>query len=398
MSQTIRNDPYLADSIRRLKPSLLWEFFELARKTPDVISLSVGEPDFPTPWHVCEDAIYSIEKGRTYYAPTTGLSQLRRGIARYYARRFGVHQYQEENVLVTVGASECIDLACRTFLNPGDEVIILDPGYVAYEPSVLLTGAKPVYLKLQESEGFKVTPEALKQCITPKTKMIIMNYPGNPTGGVMRKEDYAQIVPILKEHHILTVVDEIYLELVYDTEPCSIGVFPELYDQLILINGFSKAYSMTGWRLGYLLCKPEWVEAMNLIHQYSTMGPATPLQFAAIEAISARSDVDIERHVNAFRSRRNYITNRLNQMGLHTPLPEGAFYVFANITPSGLSSYDFCRKLLEQQHVCIIPGPAFGESGEGFVRISYAYALEELKTACARLETFLADCRNGQGK
>lgn len=379
--------------VKNLRPSLLWEFFELAHQIPDVISLSVGEPDFKTPWHIGEEAIYAIEKGRTYYAPAQGLTQLREGIAKYYKRRFHVNGYTADHVLVTVGASEGIDLACRTFLNPGDECIILDPGYVAYEPSVLLTGATPVYLTLREENGFKVKPEDLERVVSDRTKMIILNYPSNPTGGIMNREDYEAILPILREHEIITVADEIYLELVYGKEPFSVAELEEIRDLLIVVSGFSKAYSMTGWRLGYVMADPEWIRVMNQIHQYSTMGPSTPLQFAAIEAISSRSDSDIEKHVRSFESRRNYLTSRLNRMGLYTPLPEGAFYVFANITSTGLSSYDFCRRLLEREKICLLPGIAFGESGEGYVRISYAYSLEELKTACSRLEKFVKELK-----
>ncbi len=377
---------------RRIEPfgeSLLWHFFDLARKVPDVISLSVGEPDFATPWHISEEGIYAIEKGRTYYPPTLGLTRLREGIARYYRRRFGVDRYGTDNVLVTVGASEGIDLICRAVLDPGDECIVLDPGYVAYEPAVLLCEAVPVCLPLKEEDGFKVTPEALEAVITERTKMIILNYPGNPTGGIMRQEDYAKIIPILKEHDILIAADEIYLELTYDEKPYSIGCCPDIRDRLVIISGFSKAWSMTGWRLGYMIADEAIINACNSIHQYSTMGPMTAAQFAALEAISARSDRDIETHFESFKNRRSFLTAQLNRMGLYTPLPEGAFYVFANITPTGLSSYDFCLRLLEEQKVCVIPGTAFGKGGEGYVRISYAYSLEELRTACARIAEFL---------
>ncbi len=383
------SESYLSDRVKDMPESLLWKFFSLARQTPGVISLSVGEPDFPTPWHISEEGIYAIEKGRTYYPPSKGLEQLRKGVPEYYRRRFGVEGYETENVLVTCGASEAIDLACRCVLNPGDECIVLDPGYIAYEPAVLLAGAVPVYLKLKESEGFKVTPEALEACITDKTKMIILNYPCNPTGGIMEKTDYEKIIPILKKHHIYTLNDEIYLELTYGGERYSMARFEDMRDQMMIVSGFSKAYSMTGWRLGYVLASKEMINAMTTIHQYTTMGPATPAQFAAIEAISKRSDRDIDMHCESFKARRNFLVSQLNKMGLHTPMPEGAFYVFANITPTGLSSYEFCVRLLQEEKVCVIPGNAFGPSGEGFVRISYAYSLEELKTACAHIQNFL---------
>ena len=379
----------LNENVRALRPSLLWQFFAMAMDTPNVISLSVGEPDFPTPWHISEEGIYAIERERTYYPPSLGFTQLRRGIAAYYERRFGAEGYTADNVMVTVGASEGIDLACRSFLQKGDECIILDPGYVAYEPSVILTGATPVYLQLEEKDGFKVKAESLRKVLNEKTKMIILNYPSNPTGGIMTKEDYEELVPLLKQYNVIVVADEIYLELVYGQKPFSIACIEELRDQLIIVSGFSKAWSMTGWRLGYMLADPELILTMNNIHQYSTVGPATPAQFAAIEAVSPKSDRDIDTHVQSFESRRNYLTAQLNRMGLHTPLPEGAFYVFANITSTGLSSYDFCVRLLQEQAICVIPGTAFGASGEEFVRISYAYSLQELKTACARIEQFL---------
>lgn len=382
-------DSFIIKDVQNIGESLLWKFFDLATSVEDVISLSVGEPDFHTPWHISEEGIYAIEKGRTYYPPTRGLEQLRKGLVKYYKRRLGVKGYTNENVLVTNGASESIDLVCRATLEPGDECIILDPGYVAYEPSVLLTGAKPVYLKLQEKDGFKVTKEALEECITDKTKMIILNYPSNPTGGIMTKEDYEKILPILKEHEILIVCDEIYIELTYGEKPYSIANFEDIRKQLVVVNGFSKAYSMTGWRLGYMIADKEIIEACNSIHQYASMGAATPCQFAAIEAVNEKSDKDIDEHKISFEARRNFLVSKLNKMGLHTPLPEGAFYVFPNISKTGLSSYDFCVKLLEEEKVCVIPGTAFGPSGEGYVRISYAYSLEELKLATSRIEHFL---------
>ena len=376
--------------VQGLKPSLLWKFFDLANETPDVISLSVGEPDFPTPWHVREEGIYAIEKGRTYYPPTRGLLQLRKGIAAYYRRRFGIDGYTLDQVLVTVGGSEALDLALRVTLSQGDEVIVLDPGYVAYEPLVQMAGGVPVYLSLKEEDGFKVTPKNLRPLITDKTKMIILNYPSNPTGGVMTAMDYAAIVPLLQHHHIVALCDEIYLELTYDAPGCSLARFrKELGEQLIIVNGFSKAWSMTGWRLGFALAEKEIITAMNAVHQYSAMGPATPAQFAAIEAVHARCDQDIEEHVLAFKGRRNYLVNRLNQMGLRTAMPAGAFYVFANITATGLDSVTFATRLLKEAHVCCIPGNAFGPSGEGFVRISYAYSLERLKEACMHIEKFM---------
>ena len=386
-------EEFLNSDVKKLGKSLLWEFFDLASNTENVISLSVGEPDFKTPWHISEEGIYAIEKGRTYYPPTRGLEQLRRGIARYYKRRFQVGGYTNENVLVTNGASESIDLICRVVLEPGDECIILDPGYVAYEPSVLVTGATPVYLQLEEKNSFKVTKEMLESKITDKTKMIILNYPSNPTGGIMTYEDYEEIIPVLKKHHILTVCDEIYLELTYGEKPVSMALFEDFREQLVLVNGFSKAYSMTGWRLGYMLADKAIIEACNAIHQYGAMGAATPSQFAGVEAISEASDKDIEEHKQSFEARINFIVSRLNRMGLYTPMPKGAFYVFPNITSTGLSSYEFCTRLLKEEKVCVIPGTAFGPSGEGHIRISYAYSLDELKLALEKIEHFISNLK-----
>jgi aminotransferase len=379
---------YLNSTVQELSSCLLWDFFNLAKATPGAISLSVGEPDFPTPWHIREEGIYSIEKGRTWYSPSYGLKQLREEICRYYERRLGVSAYDADNCIVTVGVSEAIDLATRAVLDPGDEVIVCDPGYVAYEPSVLLARAVPVRLPLKEEEHFKVTPEALNAVITPKTKMIILNYPSNPTGGIMTRADYEKIIPILKEHHLVIIADEIYIELTYDAKPYSIANFAEIRDQLILVNGFSKAYSMTGWRLGYCLADPDIISAMNNIHQYSVMSPSTISQYAGLEAI-AKGDADIETHRESFKARRNYVVAQLNKMGLHTPMPEGAFYVFPNISSTGLKSFEFCTRLLKEAKVAIIPGNAFGPSGEGFARISYAYSLDELKTSLDRIREFL---------
>ncbi len=380
---------FLNSSVQQLSKSLLWEFFDLASNIPGVISLSVGEPDFETPWHIREEGIYAIEKGRTYYTASRGLKKLRQGVCDYYGRRLNTSGYTEENCLITVGGSEAIDLSCRVTLTPGDEVIVLNPGYVAYTPAVLLAGGVPVYLHLNEKDGFKVTPSALKAVITDRTKMIILNYPNNPTGGIMTHEDYAKILPILKEHHILIIADEIYAELTYADRVCSLAEFNDIHDQLIIVNGFSKAYSMTGWRLGYALAPAEIITAMNNIHQYTIMSPSTITQFAGIEAIGTSGDRDIEKHRESFRNRRNYVTAQLNKMGLHTPMPQGAFYVFPSIASTGLSSYEFCVRLLKEQKVAVIPGNAFGEYGEGYVRISYAYSMEALKESLNRISEFV---------
>ena len=383
----------LSKYAQSLEPSLLWKFFDLARSTPDVVSLSVGEPDFPTPWHIREEGIYALEKGRTYYPPTLGLTQLREGIAEYYARRFGIDGYTADNVLVTVGASEAIDLALRVTMDAGDECIVLDPGYVAYEPLVKMVGGVPVYLKLEESDGFKVKPQQLEALITPRTKAIILNYPSNPTGGVMSEEDYAAIVPILSKHHIVAICDEIYLELTYEGEKASIARFRDvLKDHLIVVNGFSKAWSMTGWRLGYACGPKPLISVMTKIHQSCIMCAPTTSQNAALTALFDCDD-EVQTMHNEYDRRRQYCVRKLNEMGLKTFEPEGAFYVFPDISSSGMRSEEFCEKLLKEQKVAIIPGTAFGSCGEGYARISYAYSLRHLQEAMKRIACFLDDHR-----
>lgn len=385
----INEDRFLSDRVKQLPESSLWNFFNEALYIEDVVSLSLGEPDFETPIHIADEGIRAIREGHTYYAPTLGLAKLRHAIISYYKRRFKVSHYKEENVIVTVGVSEAIDLVCRSILNEGDECIVLDPGYVAYAPLVELTGATVKRIEVFEENGFKLTSTQLKNAINERTKMIILNYPTNPTGAVMEYEDYLEIVKILKEHHIIVVSDEIYLELSYGVKPCSLGNFEELKDQLVILNGYSKAYSMTGWRIGYAIAPVWMIDGMKRIHQYCTMGPTTPSQFAAIEASSIYGDRDIEEHRSKFLMRRNYVVKRLNEIGLKTNMPHGAFYVFANIKHTNLTSFEFARRLLLEEKVCVIPGSAFGKGGEGFVRISYAYSKKQLEDAIIKIDRFL---------
>ena len=381
-------DEEINQIIRNLKPSGIRKFFDIAATRKGVISLGVGEPDFITPWHIREAAINAIDKGRTFYTGNKGLLELRSGICDYYRRRFDVSYNPEDNVIVTVGGSEAIDIVLRTIVQPGDEVILPTPAYVAYAAIIEMAGAKVVEVNLTEEDEFKLTPDALSKAISKKTKAVILNFPGNPTGGIMDYEDYKKIVPIIKENGIYAVTDEIYAELTYEGQHCSIAVFDEIKDKVIVINGFSKAYSMTGYRIGYVLAHKELIEMINKIHQYTIMCAPTSSQYAAIEAVK-NGDNDIEEMYISFKQRRNYIVNELNRIGLKTHMPKGAFYVFPSIKCTGLSSEAFCEKLLDEQNLALVPGNAFGDAGEGYVRISYAYSMEEIKQAIAKLEEFL---------
>lgn len=379
---------FLSHRVELMKPSGIRKFFDLASEMEDVISLGVGEPDFNTPWHIREAAIYSIESGKTHYTANQGLLALRQEICEYQKRRFQLTYDACENVIVTVGGSEGIDIALRAIVNPGDEVILLEPCYVAYTPGVEMAGAVPVHIPLEHKDEFKLTPEKLKAAITPKTKAILLNYPSNPTGGVMTKEDYAKLVPIILEHQLIVLSDEIYAELTYDGTFCSLASFDEIKDQVIIISGFSKAWAMTGWRLGYILANTVFTEAMNKIHQYIIMSAPTAAQHAAIEALR-NGDIHVLEMKEDYMARRNFITRGFNRMGLRTHLPHGAFYIFPDISCTGLSSDAFCEQLLQDQKVACVPGTAFGEAGEGFIRVSYAYSIDHIKVALERIECFL---------
>ena len=372
----------LNDTVREIPPSGIRKFFDLANQMEGVISLGVGEPDFDTPWKIREAAIYSIEQGKTFYTANQGLVELRKEICRYQKRRFGLDYCYDKECIVTVGGSEAIDLAFRAIINPGDEVILLQPSYVAYTPGVALAGGKVVNIE------FKLTPELLEAAITPKTKAILLNYPSNPTGGFMTREDYEKIVSIIKKHEIIVITDEIYAELSYEQKFCSIAAFDEIKDQVILVSGYSKAYAMTGWRLGYVLANEVLTKAMNKIHQYVIMSAPTGAQYGAIEAMR-HCDNEIEEMRKAYMLRRNYIVKAFNDLGLHTFTPQGAFYVFPCIKSTGMTSDQFCEELLKDQLVACVPGTAFGEAGEGFIRVSYAYSIEQIKEATSRIKKFL---------
>lgn len=378
----------ISKTVEALKPSGIRRFFDLANTMEGVISLGVGEPDFSTPWHVCEEAIQSMADGRTHYTANKGLLELREEIAKFHSEHYNQNYDSKTEILVTVGGSEAIDLSMRALLNPGDEVIVMDPNYVAYEPAIRLAGGVCVPIVLTRENEFKLKADDLKKAITDKTKAMIINYPSNPTGGVMTEADYREILPIIQESGIYVVSDEIYAELSFDQAFASLSQFEEVRDQILVINGFSKAYAMTGWRLGYILANPTITKALTKIHQYVIMSASTPAQYAAIEALrNGYDDVILMRE--EYLNRRNLLVNSLNRMGLNTPMPHGTFYVFADIRPYGLSSEEFCNELLNQEKVACVPGDAFGPHGQGFIRISYAYSLNHIKEACVRIEHFL---------
>lgn len=378
----------ISKTVEALKPSGIRRFFDLANTMEGVISLGVGEPDFSTPWHVCEEAIQSMADGRTHYTANKGLLELREEIAKFHSEHYNQNYDPKTEILVTVGGSEAIDLSMRALLNPGDEVIVMDPNYVAYEPAIRLAGGVCVPIVLTRENEFKLKADDLKKAITDKTKAMIINYPSNPTGGVMTEADYREILPIIQESGIYVVSDEIYAELSFDQAFASLSQFEEVRDQILVINGFSKAYAMTGWRLGYILANPTITKALTKIHQYVIMSASTPAQYAAIEALrNGYDDVILMRE--EYLNRRNLLVNSLNRMGLNTPMSHGTFYVFADIRPYGLSSEEFCNELLNQEKVACVPGDAFGPHGQGFIRISYAYSLNHIKEACVRIEHFL---------
>lgn len=378
----------LSRKVIEIKPSGIRTFFDIVRTMEGAISLGVGEPDFDTPWSIREEGIYSLERGRTFYTSNSGLAELREEITHYMRRRFGVSYDPDREVIVTVGGSEGIDLACRAMLNPGDEVIIPQPSYVSYEPCAILAGATPVVLELKEKDRFKLTAEELEKKISKNTKLLILPFPNNPTGSVMNLEELRSIAELVMRHDLYVVSDEIYTELTYTGEaPASITQIPGMRERTIVINGFSKAYAMTGWRLGYACGPAEILQQMVKIHQFAIMCAPTTSQYAAVRALRD-CDEDIARMREAYNQRRRYLLKRLEDMGISCFEPEGAFYIFPNIQKFGLSSEQFCRRLLQEEKVAVVPGNAFGESGEGFVRISYAYSLKQLKEAMERMERF----------
>lgn len=379
---------YISKVVKEIKPSGIRKFFDVAKQVEGVISLGVGEPDFDTPWHIREAAIYAIEAGKTTYTENAGLLELRIAIAQYQKRRYNLTYDPEHEILVTVGGSEAIDICFRALLNPGDEVIIPIPSYVAYEPAVILAGGGCRHLELKSENEFKITKEMLLDCITEKTKVLLLNYPSNPTGGTMSEEDYAQLVPIIKKHNLIVISDEIYADLIYEGSHTSLACFEAIKQQVLIISGCSKAFAMTGWRLGYVLGNIAFIQAITKIHQYTIMAAPIMSQYAALEAFRS-GDQNVEDMRVAYKGRRNYIVEGFNKLGLTTHLPKGAFYIFPDIRITGLTSEQFCEALLKEQKVACVPGNAFGEAGEGFIRVSYAYSIEEIKIALDRIEKFL---------
>ncbi len=371
-----------------LKPSGIRKFFDILDEMQGVISLTVGQPDFVTPWHIREAAIESLEKGKTYYTSNSGLLEFRKQIAAYLERRFNVSYDPSKEISVTVGGSEAIDLAIRAIVEPGDEVLIVEPSYVCYTPITSLTGGIPVMLKTRVEDKFKLTPELLKAHITPKTKMLVLPYPNNPTGGIMTEEDLRKIADVLKDTNIVVLTDEIYGELTYGRKHFSFASIPDMWDRTIYVGGFSKCYAMTGWRLGYVCAPKEIMQQMLKIHQYAIMCAPTMSQYAGMKAVMD-GDEDIEYMRDCYNQRRRMLLSGLNEIGLECFEPEGAFYVFPNIGKYGLTSEQFCEKLLYDQKCAIVPGTAFGDSGEGFARISYAYSIEHISRAIERIDKFL---------
>lgn len=384
---------FLADSIVQIKPSGIRKFFDIVTEMKDAISLGVGEPDFDTPWHIRDEGIYSLEKGRTFYTSNSGLKDLKQEICNYIKRSQNVDYNVDTDVLVTVGGSEAIDIGFRAMINPGDEVLIPQPSYVSYEPCAILAGAKPVIIDLKPENEFRLTAEELENSITDKTKILVLPFPNNPTGSIMEREDLEKIAKVIIEKDIFVMSDEIYSELTYKDKHVSIVSIPGMKERTLLINGFSKAYAMTGWRLGYACGPKELIKQMTKIHQYAIMCAPTTSQYAAIEALK-NGDNDVKEMRTAYNQRRRFLINAFREMGLECFEPYGAFYVFPCIKEFGMTSEEFATRFLREEKVATVPGTAFGDSGEGFLRISYAYSLETLKIAMERLKNFVTRLRN----
>lgn len=384
---------FLSDKIVSIKPSGIRKFFDIVTEMKDAISLGVGEPDFDTPWHIREEGIYALERGKTFYTSNSGLKDLRQEISNYIMRTQGVNYNPDNEIIVTVGGSEAIDIGLRAIINDCDEVIIPQPAYVSYEPCAILAGAKPVIINLKAENEFRLTAEELLEAITPKTKVLILPFPNNPTGAIMEKEDLEKIAKICIEKDILVMSDEIYSALTYKDKHISITSIEGMKERTILINGFSKAYAMTGWRLGYACAPKELIQQMTKIHQFAIMCAPTTSQYAAVEALK-NGDADVEEMRVSYNQRRRFLMDSVRKMGLDCFEPFGAFYIFPCIKEFGMTSEEFATRFLQEEKVAVVPGTAFGECGEGFIRISYAYSLETLKIAFERLERFITRLRN----
>jgi aminotransferase len=378
----------ISPSVKNIPPSGIRKFFDLVNEMKDAISLSIGEPDFVTPWNIREAGIYSLEKGRTHYSPNAGFMELREEISKYVERKYSIEYNPKDQIIVTVGGSEAIDIALRSLVGPGDEVIIPEPSFVAYKPCTIFAGATPVTIDLKMEDQFKLTPELLERAITDKTKVLFLTFPNNPTGAIMTRDDLAKIVDVIKKRDIIVISDEIYSELTYEGQHVSIASFPEMKERTLLIKGFSKAFAMTGWRLGYACGHPDLIGAMYKVHQYGIMSSPTTAQYAAIEALRNGED-DVRFMVREYNRRRRVMIDGFRKAGLDCFEPKGAFYVFPSIKSTGMSSDEFCESLLLEEKVAVIPGTAFGDCGEGYVRACYAYSIDNIFEAMKRIQRFV---------
>ena len=390
-------DQIISQKIQNIKPSGIRKFFDILEEMTDAISLGIGEPDFVTPWHIRDAGIYSLERGHTKYTSNAGMLELRREIANYLRRRFDLEYDYTNQILVTVGGSEAIDLALRVLVNPGDEVIIPVPSFVCYGPLTEMAGGVPVYVELTAENGFRLTPEQLKAAITPRTKALVLPFPSNPTGGIMERRDLEAIAQVLEDNDIMVISDEIYAELTYGQRHVSPANLTQLYDRTVVVNGFSKSHAMTGWRMGYVCAPQPMIAALTKLHQFGIMSAPTTSQYAAIEAMRS-GDEDIAHMREEYDSRRRYLVENLNRIGLDCFEPKGAFYVFPCIRSSGLSSEEFCERFLREEKVAVIPGTAFGPGGEGYVRACYASSMRDLTESISRLDNFLQNLRRKQGR
>lgn len=383
---------FICGKIKKIKPSGIRRLFDIASEIPDVISLGVGEPDFDTPWHIREEGIYSLHKGRTFYTSNSGLIELRAEIAAFMRRKYGLTYAPEKEIVVTVGGSEAIDIALRATLDPGDEVVYPEPCFVSYEPCILLSDGVPVPIALSSETEFRLTPELLEAAVTPKTKALLISYPNNPTGAIMEREDLEKLAPVILKHDLLVISDEIYSELSYKERHVSIASLPGMRERTVVINGFSKSYAMTGWRLGFACAPAEIIKYMLKVHQFGIMSAPTMSQYAAVSALK-NGDKDIAVMAESYNQRRRFLMERFREMKLPCFEPYGAFYAFPDISEFGMSSEEFCEALLKAENVAVVPGSAFGACGDGHVRISYAYSIEALKEAMSRLARFVEKMR-----
>lgn len=384
---------FICEKIKNIKPSGIRRLFDIANEIPDVISLGVGEPDFDTPWHIREEGIYSLNKGRTFYTSNSGLLELREEIAGYMKRKYDITYDPKHEILLTVGGSEAIDVALRAVLNPGDEVIFPQPCFVSYEPCILLSDGAPVPISLTADTEFRLTPEQLEAAVTPKSKALLISYPNNPTGAIMERSDLEKLLPVIEKYDLLVISDEIYSELSYKAPHVNIASLPGMRERTIVINGFSKSYAMTGWRLGYACAPANIMEYMVKIHQFGIMSAPTTSQYAAISALR-NGDKDIDMMRDSYNQRRRFLMEEFKEVGLPCFEPFGAFYVFPDISEFGMGSEEFCTALLKSENVAVVPGDAFGECGDKYVRISYAYSIDELKEAMLRIKRFIETLRN----